>query len=304
MKPISRILFMLTLALLVWGLPKAGYAEVVVVGQYDTSDELMDGFVFDCFPSNRNEPRKYRIAVADLLPIADSPDRLSAVIPEQLRDNFSLSGFFEPLDKRTFLEKTPEAGVVVGSHPEYPAWTQIGADFLIKGQIETSPSKLTLELRLFDVVLGKQMIGKRYVGRPDEARKLASRFTNDVLEAVIGTPGVFGSEIIFVSGSPDRKQIYKTALGSDEVVAITNDKANRPNTHPTVGPGGSVAWVRRIENTKNWELVSDDQVVYSGDLHLSPTFKPDGSLVAALSGPQKTAIFDFSVNPPKEPLNK
>lgn len=285
MRPVSRILFMLALALFFSWLPRAGNAICICLDEDDRYCGLP-----------RPEPRKFRIVVPDLVPMAGSPDRNATAVPAYLSDNLTLTGLFEVVQKPASLAENPEAGVATGTEPDYEAWKKIGADFLIKGGIKSEGSELTLEMRLFDVALRKQMLGKRYIGRPKEARKMANQFTNAVLDAITGTPGVFGSEIIFASGSPSQKQIFKTTLGSDEAVLIANSK-NGPSTQPTIGPGGAVAWIHR--NGKIWELVRDGKVVSSGDLHLSPAFKPDGSLVATKCDRGKDAIYDFSVKPPK-----
>ena len=235
--------------------------------------------------------RKQRIVVTELLPLSGSTDRNATELPRRLTDNLKMTGLFEAIDPRASLEGNPRAGVDSGTEPEYPAWNKIGAEFLIKGGMSLSGSKLTLEMRLFDVSLGKQLLGKRYSGSSKDARKMINAFTNAVLEAITGTPGVFGSQIIFASGSPSKKVIMMTELGSDEATQIAGNKGG-PSTQPTLGPGGRTAWTHR--NDKKWELLVDGKVVSSGDLHLSPAFMPNGTVAAALSGPKSTAIYSFS----------
>ena len=237
--------------------------------------------------------RKFQIVVPDLVPLSPggSADRNAAYLPERLSANLKMTGLFDIKDQRASLEANARAGVDNGTEPEYPAWNKIGADFLIKGGLSVSGSKITLEMRLFDVALGRQMIGKRYSGPTKEARTMINKFTNAVLEAITGTPGVFGSQIIFASGSPSQKVIMMTELGSDEATQIAGHKRG-PSTQPTLGPGGRTAWVHR--NDKKWELLVDGKVISSGDLHLSPAFMPNGTVAAAVSGPQKTSIYSFS----------
>jgi TolB protein len=220
-------------------------------------------------------------------------DRNAAYLPDRLSKNLAMTGLFNSLDQRASLE--PEslrrAGLDAGSQPDFPSWSNIGADFLVKGAMGLSGSRLTLELRLFDVGPGRQLLGKRYTGPAKEGRKMINQFTNDVLEAITGLPGVFGSEIIFSSGPPSAKEIMLTELGSDEAVRLAGHRGG-PSTQPTLGPGGRKAWVRR--NNKAWELVLDGRVISSGDAHMSPGFRPDGTVAAAVSGPQTTDIYAFS----------
>lgn len=234
--------------------------------------------------------RKYNMAVADLVPLKGNVDRNATYLPDRLRANLNMTGLFNPLDKRSFMESNIMSGVD-GSPVDFASWRTVGADFLVKGGMALAGSKITLEMRLFDVGMGKQMLGKRYSGPAKDARKMINQFTNAVLEAITGQPGVFGSEIIFVTGDKSQKSIMLTELGSDEATQLAGAKGG-PSTQPTLGPGGKTAWVHR--NGKKWELLVDGKVVSGGELHLSPAFKPDGTVAAAYSDRTKTDIYTFS----------
>lgn len=237
--------------------------------------------------------RKYNLAISELVSLSGAgQNQVASQVPFRLAANLSMTGLFNSLDSRSFLETNNGAGVEEGTAPDYPAWTKIGTDFLIKGGFSLSGSRLSLEMRLFDVSLGQQMFGKRYTGTLKDTNLMISRFTNDVLEAITGTPGVFGSEIIFVSALDEtRKSIMLTALGGDDATQIAGYKGG-PSTQPTMGIGNRKAWVHR--NDKQWELLVDGKVISKGVTHLSPAFKPDGTVAAAMSGANNTSIYSFS----------
>lgn len=239
------------------------------------------------------EALRYRLAIADLVPLnpGDSTDKYATYVPARLWSNLNMTGLFTKIDPRASLEASPREGVDSGTSPNYQAWAKLNANFVIKGGIASSGSKITMEMHLFDVGMSKSLLTKRYSGSSKDANKMINQFTNAVLEAITGVPGVFGSKIIFASGSPSQKVIMMTELGSDEATQIGGHKKG-PSTQPTLGPGDRTAWVRR--NDTKWELLVDGKVISSGDLHLSPAFKPDGTVVAAKSDPQKTAIYSFS----------
>jgi TolB protein len=249
----------------------------------------------DIIDITRPAERKRNIAINDLLPLTagGQVNRSAVDLPERLSKNLVMTGLFNSLDKRASLE--PEAlkraGLDEGSQPDFPSWSKIGADYLIKGAMSASGSRLTLEMRLFDVGLGRQLIGRRYTGQVKDGRKMINQFTNAVLEAITGVPGVCGSEIIFASGPPATKVIKMTELGSDDAVQLAGHRSG-PSTQPTMGPGGRRAWVHR--KNKVWELLVDGRVISSGDAHMSPGFRPDGTVAAAVSGPQSTDIYAFS----------
>lgn len=171
-----------------------------------------------------------------------------------------------------------------------------GSDYLITGTVKSTASRLTLKLRLFNVNAKRMVLAKRYKGKPEEAGRMVDHFSNAVMEKVAGWPGFFGSEIVFCSGPKDNQQIMKTTFVGGRGVRVSEGKGRR-NALPTVGPDGSVAWVRR--DGENWNLVRDGRVVASGGLHLSPAFMPDETLVAAKSEQAKISIYAFSENEQK-----
>lgn len=290
MSPLSRLVRLLSLIAMIFFMaqvPTASAQESVLSSEpgQDQTDVIIDirplGYA----------PPKFKIAVSDLAPMGGSPGNNATYLPGRLSANLEMTGLFENLDKRSFLENDLMTGVDGQSQPNFEAWKHIGADFLVKGGINASGSKLTLEMRLFDVPNSRQMLGKRYTGPVKDARKMINQFTNAVLEAITGTPGVFGSQIIYVAGDKSTKSIMMTELGGDEPVQIAGYKGG-PSTQPTMGLGGRTAWVHR--NGNKWELLVDGKVVSSGPSHLSPAFRPDGTVAAAYSEAQRTAIYTFS----------
>ncbi|MDR2349878.1 MAG: hypothetical protein LBF41_04535 [Deltaproteobacteria bacterium] len=213
------------------------------------------------------------------------------VLQRRLSANLDMTGYFQLLDPRSSLETNPRAGLSPENPLDYAPWAQIGANYVIKGAAELRGARLTLEMRLFDVATGTQKLAKRYTGPLAEGRTMINRFTNEVLLAVTGTPGVFGSKIVFLSGA----SVMLTELGADDATGVSGSRAAKAN-FPTIGHGDRLAWTRL--NGKRWELVSDNRVLYSGELVVAPAFMPDGTLAAGLSGPNSTniAIFD-SKNP-------
>ncbi|MGL4209508.1 MAG: hypothetical protein ACRCTY_09000, partial [Candidatus Adiutrix sp.] len=239
-----------------------------------------------------DQGRKYKVAVADLMPLnlGASPAPMATELPNRLASNLGMTGLFDFIDKRASLESSPYNGLNQNLPFEFSPWATVGADFVIKGAFNITGSRLTLEMRLFDVGLGNQKLARRYTGPLKDSRKMINQFTNAVLLAITGTAGVFGSDIIFVSGEKAQKSIMMTQLGSDEADTLASHRGG-PSTQPTIGPGGKTAWIHR--NNKRWELLVNGRVVSSGELHLSPAFKPDGTVAASISGPTSTGIFSL-----------
>ncbi|MDR1164656.1 MAG: hypothetical protein LBO66_02065 [Deltaproteobacteria bacterium] len=235
---------------------------------------------------------RYNIVIPNFLPlspggaVADGADRFA----KRLGQNLDMTGYFQLLDPRASLESNPRAGLSPAEPMDYAPWAQIGANFVIKGAMEAKGSNVTMELHLFDVATGTAKLGKRYAGKAADARKMINRFANEVILAITGEPGVFGSKIIFVN----EQSVMLTELGSDEAEKLYSGRGGNVS-HPTLGRGGRTAWTRL--NGRKWELVVDGKVVYGGNLVIAPAFSPNGTIAAGYSGPSSTniAVFDGRV---------
>ncbi len=84
---------------------------------------------------NQGSGRKFNIAVADLVPLSGRTDQNATYLPARLGANLAMTGLFNTLDKRSFMEANAHSGVD-GSAVDFSSWTTIGADFLIKGGME------------------------------------------------------------------------------------------------------------------------------------------------------------------------
>ena len=123
--------------------------------------------------------RLFPIAVCDFNPIvantsAKSGD-LGIVLADEVKIYLKMTGFFNPLNKKSFLDDKGIDPVV------FTNWTMIGADYLVKGIISQSEKEISNECRLYDVVKGELLFNKKYtVGRSDFktlAKKNCFRYT-------------------------------------------------------------------------------------------------------------------------------
>lgn len=108
-------------------------------------------------------------------------------------------------------------------------------------------------------------------------------------------PGTNDGAIIFVTGDGSRRDIMQVAYDQAGTPGAPRLVAGEPGvmeTQPTLGFHGESAWVRR--NGKVWELLKNGEVVFSASLVLSPAFRPDGGLAAAVSSDLDTSIYGLS----------
>ncbi len=108
---------------------------------------------------------------------------------------------------------------------QFPAWTDIGAESLVTGGFTVSGRDLTLECRLFDVVQGKLIVGKRYTGKLEAARMVV-RFAQEILVALTGRKGLFDTKIAFTGKKSGSSEIYYVNFDGTEPV---NSRTTAPS---------------------------------------------------------------------------
>jgi TolB protein len=153
--------------------------------------------------------RKIPLAVPWFKNISGKQDleALSVKLPDLLSDTLEFTGYFKMLDRQAFLmdSKNPD---ILASHINFRNWTAIGAELLITGGILEKDGLMETELRLFDTIKGKLMVGKRYKGGTDDTLRMIRRFCGEVMYHLTGHRGVFNSKIAFLSSLAGKKEIY------------------------------------------------------------------------------------------------
>jgi TolB protein len=134
-------------------------------------------------------------------------EALSVKLPGLLSDTLEFTGYFKMLDRRAFLmdSKNPD---IIASHINFRNWTAIGAELMITGGIVIKDGFMETELRLFDTIKEKLIIGKRYKGRTDDTQRMIRRFCGEVMYHLTGHRGVFDSKIAFLSSLGGKKEIF------------------------------------------------------------------------------------------------
>jgi len=134
-------------------------------------------------------------------------EALSVKLPDILSDTLEFTGYFKMLDRQAFLMDSKNSDIVA-THINFRNWTAIGAELLITGGILVKDGLIETELRMFDTIKEKLIIGKRYKGRTDDTQRMIRRFCGEVMYHLTGNRGVFDSKIAFLSSLAGKKEIY------------------------------------------------------------------------------------------------
>ncbi|MDD5476176.1 MAG: hypothetical protein PHU03_06670, partial [Syntrophales bacterium] len=178
----------------------------------------------------------------------------AAWFADELGRLMTLTGFFRVIDRAAFLEDPAAAGITA---PEisFGDWLSIGADFLVKGGFELGDSGLSSEFRLFDVVRGTLIIGKKYWGRSEDRKIMVMKFAEEILLALTGERGVFNTKIAFVAKRGDISNIYTVTFDGSDVQQVTD--YNTLTLLPRWSPdGGMLSFISYITNNSDSYIIN------------------------------------------------
>jgi TolB protein len=175
------------------------------------------------------------VAIPDFKYITGNQTQLAREMATTLSKDLDFSGLFRPLDPAGFLEDPQKTGLTV-TDLNFPVWRRTGADFLARGGYEVTDNHIKLQMRFFDVVTSRMIVGKMYEGNARDWPTMVHRFADEILLALTGEAGAFGTRIAFVQASGNAKEIYVADFDGSHPVPITSD--NSINLSPSWSPDG------------------------------------------------------------------
>lgn len=144
------------------------------------------------------------------------PADIAAIV----RSDLTGSGRFAALDVRDMQER-PTRGVDI----DFDNWRMVAADYVLVGELAGEGDEFTIRFQLFDVYGARQVIADQLVLERRDLRKAGHKVADAVFEAITGIPGVFATQIAYisVSGRPPEQQyklIVADADGNNEFVLL------------------------------------------------------------------------------------
>ncbi len=101
-----------------------------------------------------------------------------------IADDLDFSGVFKAVDP-----SAAGGAIVDGDKIKWDMVSMLGAEAIITGVVKISSGSAVFEIRLYDAVQQKQMVGKQYEGRVEDYREIAHRFANEVFKTMTGATG-------------------------------------------------------------------------------------------------------------------
>ena len=132
---------------------------------------------------NPTSIQKIKIAIPDFKILSTDIEQLtlSTELAGILSNDLELSGYFTSMDKDAFLDE--DGPLLTKENIQFKNWSVIGAELLIKGGYTKIGQSLEVEVRLYDVFWGRQILVKKASGRTDQIRPLMHGIGNEIISA-------------------------------------------------------------------------------------------------------------------------
>jgi TolB protein len=195
------------------------------------------------------------------------------------------SGRFAPIDVQDMVSRPTQPAQV-----NFQDWQLLDVDALVIGRLmEDGPDRYTAVFQLFDVLRGQQLLGFRLTAGRDELRATGHRIADMIFEELTGIPGVFGTQIAYVSEDrqPDGARRFRLIVAdADGENARVIADSPQPLMSPAWSPDGRRLAYVSFEGNQSAIYVQTlrtgtrDRVSARAGINGAPAFSPDGRRLA------------------------
>ena len=208
---------------------------------------------------------------------------IGSEIAKVVENNLKQTGLFNPLDKKSFLQKPDIAHL----KPRFEDWNLIKAQALVTGKVSYENQKLRVEFRLWDVLAGREMLALAFTTVPNNWRRVGHIITDKIYERLTGEKGYFDTRIIYVAEEgPKTKRIKKLAIMDQDgfntkYLTLGNELVLTPRFNPTNQMVTYLSYFKNLPRVYLLDIETGIQEVV-GDfpgMTFAPRFSPDGKKI-------------------------
>ncbi|HPI39381.1 MAG TPA: translocation protein TolB [Pseudobdellovibrionaceae bacterium] len=156
---------------------------------------------------------------------------LGAEFFETVVNDLSVSSYFQFISASAFLEDANKIGLKPKPGDpngfKFDAWSAIGAEFLLRVGYSVTNKDLEIETYFYHIPTAKLTMGKKYKSTTDNVRRVAHTFSNDIIKALTGKPGMFLSKIVVATDRDvaPQKEIYVMDWDGQNAFKISNHRS-------------------------------------------------------------------------------
>ena len=208
---------------------------------------------------------------------------IGSEIAKVVENNLKQTGLFNPLDKKSFLQKPDIAHL----KPRFEDWNLIKSQALVTGKVTYEDQKLRVEFRLWDVLAGREMLALAFTTVPNNWRRVGHIITDKIYERLTGEKGYFDTRIIYVAEEgPKTKRIKKLAIMDQDgfntkYLTLGNELVLTPRFNPTNQMVTYLSYFKNLPRVYLLDIETGIQEVV-GDfpgMTFAPRFSPDGKKI-------------------------
>lgn len=205
-------------------------------------------------------------------------NRMASIISADL----DFSGLFHIISPKLLNEANLRG--VTRNQIKWDNLSVTGAEAIVTGAFAISNNRINAELRLFDAVQGRFIMGKKYSGTLNEHRLICHRFANEVFRELTGAPGIFETGIVFVMRIGGNKELYYCDYDGGNQRRLTT--FNSLTLSPCFSPDASMLAFTSYRAGNPDLYIMDiarektDKISSKKGINISPDWSPDGRRIA------------------------
>jgi len=134
-------------------------------------------------------------------------EKVKKQLSQILAHDLEFCGLFRILNPKGFLVN-PQTMGVKAREINFKNWRVLGTDLLVRGAFQVINNTLIIELRLFDVLKAKMIVGRAYKAPAEDSRHVIHKFSQEIYRVVTGKLGIFQTKIAFVNKVKNKKHLF------------------------------------------------------------------------------------------------